>query len=161
MINNYLSPASFIVSVARLPNVEFFTQKLIIPGVSCLPIETNTPLRSYYSVQDKIRYADLDITFVIDENMNNYLEIFHWLEGIAAPEQLSQYKNLQNSKDGLKSDITVIMNNSHKNPNMKFSFKNCFPIGLTPISLDITTQDVTYIEATASFRYDAFTVEKM
>lgn len=161
MINNYLSPTSFVISVARLPNVEFFTQKLLIPGVSGSPVETNTPLRSLYNVQDKMRYADLDLTFILDENMSNYLEIFRWMEGLGSPENLAQYKTLQNSVDGLKSDITIIINNSHKNPNMKFTFLNCFPVGLTPVSLDITAQDLTYIEVTATFRYDAFKVEKL
>jgi hypothetical protein len=161
MINNYLTPTSFIVSVARLPHVQFFTQKMLIPGVSSSPIETNTPLRSYFSVQDKMRYADLDLTFILDENMSNYLEIFRWMEGLGAPENLNQYKTLENSNDGLKSDITVVINNSHKNANMLFTFKNCFPVGLTPVSLDVTQQDITYIEVTATFRYDAFTVEKL
>lgn len=161
MINNYLSPTSFVISVARLPNVEFFTQKLLIPGVSGSSVETNTPLRAFYNVQDKMRYADLDLTFILDENMNNYLEIFRWMEAIGSPESLSQYKNLEDSLQGLKSDITLIINNSHKNPNMKFTFENCFPIGLTPVSLDVTAQDITYIEVTATFRYDVFKVEKL
>ena len=160
MITNYLFPSSFVISVSRLPNTEFFTQKVIIPGITGTPVETNTPLNAIYSVQDKLNYADLDLSFIVDENMTNYIEIVNWLEGIGAPDNQGQYKTLRNSPDGLKSDITIIINNSHKNPNVKFTFKDCFPIGITPLSLDITMQDVTYVEATATFRYNLYTIER-
>lgn len=161
MINNYLSTGGFDIKVSRLPHVEFFAQKFTIPSISAEPVETQTPLRSFYSVPDKLRFADLDLAFIIDENMNNYIEIFEWLKGLGSPDNLQQYAALEDSKEGLTSDISVILLNSHKNPNIKFTFLNAFPTGLTPISLDMSQQDVVYAEATVSMRYDAFTVEKM
>jgi hypothetical protein len=160
MITNYLSPSSFVISISRLPNVEFFTQKVMIPSVTGSSVEVNNPVAFYYASQDRLRYAELDLSFIIDENMNNYTEILRWMEGLGTPETTNQYKTIKSSQDGLSSDITIIINNSHKNPNIKFTFKNCFPVGLTPISLDITQQDITYIEATATFRYDTFTMER-
>ena len=161
MITNYLSTGGFDIKVSRLPNVEFFAQKLLLPGVSANPVTTDTPLRSFYSVPDHIRFADFDLSFIIDENMNNYIEIFDWLKGIGTPDNLDQYRILEASKEGLVSDISVILLNSHKNPNIRFNFINAFPIGLTPVSLDMSQQDVQYAEATVTMRYDAFTIEKM
>lgn len=161
MITNYLSTGGFDIKVARLPNVEFFAQKLLLPGVSANPVETQTPLRSMYNVPDRLRFADFDLSFIIDENMENYREVFAWLEGIGTPDNFNQYKNLQQSTEGLVSDITVLLLNSHKNPNIRFNFINCFPIGLTPVSLDMSQQDVQYAEATVTLRYDAFTIEKI
>jgi len=161
MITNYLSTGGFDIKVSRLPNVEFFTQKFQIPSISSNPVETQTPLRSYYSVPDKLVFNDLDLSFIIDENMNNYIEIFEWLKGLGSPDNLQQYGALEDSQEGLTSDISVILLNSHKNPNIKFTFLNAFPTGLTPISLDMSQQDVVYAEATVTMRYDAFTVEKL
>lgn len=161
MINNYLSTGGFDIKISRLPNVEFFAQKLLLPGVTGNAVENPTPLQSLYSVPDHLRFADFDLSFIIDENMENYREIFDWLRGIGTPESLAQYKALENSKDGIVSDITVLLLNSHKNPNIKFTFTNAFPIGLTPVSLDMSQQDVQYAEATVTMRYDTFTIEKL
>ena len=161
MINNYLSTGGFDIKISRLPNVEFFSQRLLLPAVSANAVETQTPLRAFYSVPDHLRYADFDLTFIIDENMENYREVYRWLQGIGTPDNLGQYKSLEASKEGLVSDITVLLLNSHKNPNIKFTFINTFPIGLTPVSLDMTQQDVQYAEATITLRYDSFTIEKL
>lgn len=161
MINNYLSSAGFDVKVSRLPHVEFFAQKLLLPGVTANPVETQTPLRAFYSVPDHLRYADFDLSFVIDENMSNYIEVYDWLKGIGTPDSLQQYKTLENSAEGLTSDVTILILNSHKNPNIRINFINAFPIGITPVSLDITAQDVQYPEATVTMRYDAFTIEPL
>lgn len=161
MINNYLSTGGFDVKISRLPNVEFFAQKLLLPGVSANAVETQTPLQAFYSVPDHLRFADFDLSFIIDENMENYREIFDWLKGIGTPNSLSQYDDLKNSKEGIVSDVTVLLFNSHKNPNIKFTFTNAFPIGITPVSLDMSQQDVQYAEATVTMRYDTFTIEKL
>lgn len=161
MINNYLSTGGFDIKVSRLPNVEFFAQKLLLPGITANPIASETPLRAFYSVPDKLRYMDFDLSFIVDENMNNYIEIFNWLKGMGTPDNLEQYDNLANSQEGLTSDISVILLNSHKNPNIRFNFINAFPVGITPISFDMTQTDVQYAEATVTMRYDAFDIEKM
>jgi hypothetical protein len=161
MITNYLSTTGFIIKVSRLPNVEFFSQKFLLPGVNANPVETQTPLRPFYNVPDHMRYTDLDLTFIVDENMANYREIFDWIVGMGTPDTLDQYRKLKESKEGLVSDVTVLILNSNKNPNIKITFINAFPIGLTPVSFDVSQQDVIYAEASVTMRYDAFTIEKL
>ena len=160
MITNYLSPVGFVISVSRLPNVEFFTQKVNIPSVSLIPSPQATPLHTLYATGDRLEYAELDLSFLVDESMNNYNEILSWMEGIGSPEKLKQYKDLDEGDDGVTSDITVIISNSAKNPNLKFTFTNCFPTGLSPVSLDVTGTDVFYPECNVTFRYDRFIFEK-
>jgi hypothetical protein len=36
-----------------------------------------------------------------------------------------------------------------------------FPTNLSPISLDITQEDVVYVDCTVTFRYDYFTIERL
>lgn len=161
MITNYLSPASFVVSISRLPNVEFFTQTLTIPDISTSPVEQANPLKALYTTGDRLSYGDLDLSFIIDENMENYLEILAWLEGLGFPDDNNQYKTLEKSEYGLTSDIRVIVTNSHKNPNMEFVFTNAFPTGISSIELDITQSEITYPKASVTFRYDDFKVNKL
>jgi hypothetical protein len=159
MITNYLSPANFIISIDRIPNVEFFTQTLAIPDVSTSPVEVANPLKALYATGDRLAYGDLDLSFVVDENMENYLEILNWLEGVGTPDSTDQYKLLQQG-EGLVSDIRVLIMNSHKNPNMEFVFTNAFPTGISSLELDLATSDITYPKASVTFRYDDMKVQR-
>lgn len=161
MITNYLSPIGFTITVARLPSVEFFTQRAAIPGLSIQQVEQPTPLHRLYITGDRLEYSDLDLSFLVDENMENYLEMLSWMEGVGAPNTTDQYKDLEESKHGVTSDITFIINNSSKNPNFKVVFKDCFPTSISPISLDVTGTDVVYPECTVTFRYNSFSIEKI
>lgn len=161
MQTNYLNPTSFLVSVERLPNVEFFTQRAILPSVSMSAVTTPNPLKNLYNVPDHLEYAELDLSFILDENMNNYIEVLRWMEGISTPETLSQFDRLKKTKDGIVSDIVVILTNSHKNPHIEFRFKDAFPLTISPISLDITPGDIVNPEVTVTFRHNGFEVTQL
>lgn len=153
MITNFLSAVSFKISIARLPNVEFSTQKVQIPSLSMASPQQPSPLLNIYQTPDRIEYSELDISFLIDEDMTNYEEILRWLEGMGAPANSNQRLNMQNSKYGFKSDITVIIENTSRNPNIEFTFTDCFPVSLSGLTLDVTDNDITYPECSVTFRY--------
>ena len=161
MITNYFSPLEFIVSVKRLPNVEFFTQRTQIPGVSATPVEKPNPFNVMYETPDKLRYDNLNFSFIIDEKMNNYLEIYNWIKGITFPQNFDQFKAINESKEGRFSDISVLVLNSSKNPSINITYKNCFPISLSEVVLDTTSPDLIYPEATVTFQYDYYEIEQI
>tara|TARA_A200000159_G_C7305021_1_gene331916 strand:+ start:704 stop:1198 length:495 start_codon:yes stop_codon:yes gene_type:complete len=161
IINNYLSPTNFTISVQRIPNVEFFTQKMVIPGIQGTPVAVDNPLKAIYQQNDKLVYSDLELTMILDENMNNYKEILNWMEGIAFPEETKQHKDLAKSTDGLYSDIIATITNSHKNPNIRFTFTNCFPVSLGSINLDVDVSDVSYATCGVTMRFDSMKMEQL
>jgi len=161
MITNYLAPTSFQVTIGRMPNVEFFVQRANIPALTMNPVETSSPLNTYYATPDRISYSDFDLSFVVDENMENYLEVMKWMEGLGTPQSSDQYKDIKASDDGTVSDITLVIHNSHKNPAHRVVYKNCFPISISSVPLNIVNQDITYPEVTVTFRYDDFTIENI
>jgi hypothetical protein len=160
IINNYLSPTNFSVSIQRLPNVEFFTQKTGVPGLTAAAVEMNAPTNPFYEVPQNISYSDLDLTFIVDENMNNYKEVLNWMEGIAGPESTDQTKSLLAAAK-FKSDIILTITNSHKNPHVQFTFKDCFPTSLGGINFDVNVQDVSYATCSVTMRYDTFTMQQL
>lgn len=161
MITNYLSAVAFKIVIQRLPHVEFATQKVQIPSLSMGSPPQASPLLNIYQIPDRIEYSELDISFLIDEDMSNYEEILRWLEGMGAPQSSNQRLNLQNSKAGFKSDITVIIENTSRNPNIEFTFTDCFPVGLSGITLDVTDTDITYPECNVTFRYTSMNFKKI
>ena len=158
-VTNYFSPISFEVTIARMPNIEFFVQRALIPSLITNPVPVSNPMQTLYQTPDRLTYTEFDLGFVIDEQMNNYSEILDWMKGTSYPERTDQFKNLKASQEGIVSDITMIINNSHKNANKKFVFVDCFPIALSSVSLDVRQSDIVYPEATATFRYNYLTLE--
>jgi hypothetical protein len=142
-----------------MPNVEFFAQGISIPGVSGTPIAMATPLRTMYQPQDQLNYDDLTIQFIVDEQMNNYKEVLRWMEGLGAPESTKQYADYDKGNATLASDISVVITNSHKNPNIKFTFKEAFPVTLGGIELNVNTQDIAYATCDVTMRYESFIFE--
>jgi hypothetical protein len=158
MITNYLSPLEFQIIIQRLPNMEFFTQKVTLPGISASPIEMPGPLRRVYQTSDRINYEEFSVSFIVDEKMTNYLEIFNWIKGISSVEN---YNTISKSEDGAFSDISVILLNSMKNASMEWTFYNCFPTSISGIDLDTTNTDVIYPESIANFRYDYYDIKNI
>lgn len=161
MITNYFTPLEFLVTIKRLPNIEFFTQRATIPGISASPVPVPTPFNRIYETPDELTYNNFDFSFIIDEEMNNYLEVFNWMTGLTAPKEFSQFKNLKESRDSLISDVAIVVLNSNKNASIKIDFKNCFPIALSEVILDTTQGDIIYPEATVSFQYDYYEISKV
>lgn len=161
MITNYLSPVSFKIVIERLPKVEFFTQKVQIPSLSMTSPVLPSPLLNIYQTPDRIEYSELDISFIVNEDMSNYEEILRWLEGMGAPQSSKQRLNLENSRYGFKSDITIIIENSSRNPNIEFTFTECFPTTLSGIPLDVTATDISYPECNVTFRYTNMNFKKI
>jgi len=108
------------------------------------------------------------MTFLVNEDFGNYLEIFNWLNGLGFPESFDQYNSLARSTGALAarstdvySDGSLLVLSSHQNANIKISFQDMFPISLSELTFDSTLSDVEYLRATVTFRYRLYKVEKL
>ena len=91
---DYASPTQFKFQLAKLPKVEYFTTACNIPGISLGTTLQPTPLADIPLPGDTVEFNDLEITFLVDENLENYREIHGWLTGIAFPEDHKEFANL-------------------------------------------------------------------
>ena len=92
---DYASPVQFRFKMTKLPLVEFFIQSANLPGISLGSAQQNTPLYDIPIPGDKISYSSLDLSFIVDENLNNYKEIHDWLLGLGFPNNHTQFADLQ------------------------------------------------------------------
>ena len=79
---DYASPVQFRFKILKIPNVEFFVQSVNIPGITLGSAQQTNPLYDIPLPGDKITYASLDMSFLVDENLNNYKEIHDWILGL-------------------------------------------------------------------------------
>jgi len=162
---NMLSPLGFQFVIQRLSNVNFFVQSVTLPGITASTIDQPSPLRSIPTPGDKIEYSELEVVFKIDEDMNNYIEVFEWIRALGFPDSNQQYKDLADQPaytgGGIYSDATLTILSSAMNPNIRIEVQDLFPVSLTPIEMSAINTDVEYLEATASFRFLGYTFTKL
>lgn len=162
---NFLSPLNFKFQIKKAPHVNFFLQKTNIPQIALTPVNTPNPFVNVPYPGEHLTYDPLDITFKIDEDLQNYLEIHNWIRSLGKPENFDEYKTIQDKKswtgDGIYSDISLMILSSTKSPNYEIVFTDSHPVSLTAVTFNTTDPDVRYLEATASFRYTYFSIQKI
>ncbi len=174
---DYASPIQFRFKMTKLPKVEFFVQTANIPGISLGSTTQDTPLKDIAGAGDKVNYQSLDISFLVDENLNNYKELHDWILGLGFPQSHDQFKTLQGTsadrfpgttastaatgtsikqpldEGGIYSDATLTVLNSKNIAKTEIRFQNVYPISLGSLSYDIKASDVDYLQVSASFNY--------
>ena len=157
---NHLNVVGFEVNIARLPNVEFFCQRVNIPGVILGETVEASPFMNTPLEGDTLTFESLTIGFILDEDMQNYIEIYNWLTALGFPKDYTQFaalkttENLPGESDSFYSDIDIIMHTNKSNPNYKISFSDVFPTALSSVQLDatVTTIEPLVVDATFNFR---------
>lgn len=170
---NLLSQFSWKFSVRKLPYVNFFAQKVELPDVSTtLPLYPNPNTRIPLS-PDHLTYTELAVHFKVDEDLRNYEEIYHWIRGLAFPEDTDERAKLTNDSSALplrshrekmqnlSSDISLMLLSNHKNPNVEFVYRDAMPTYLSKLQFNHTDDSVEYISATAHFAFVLFDILRL
>lgn len=162
---SFLSPLGFDFSIKKLPTTNFFVTRVTIPGFTLGVVESPTPFNKLPIPGDKIQFNDLQVTFKIDEDMKNYLEIFNWIMGLGFPDRYEQYADIKSkgktTGEGIYSDASLTVLTSAMNPNIEFTFRNAFPYSLTDLDFNTSSADVEYLEGIVGFRFELFTIKSL
>ena len=174
---DYASPVQFRFKCSKLPTVEFFCQTANIPGISIGTASMPTGLKDIPIPGEKVSYSDLAISFLVDENLNNYKEIHDWIIGLGFPQNHTQFADLQAtgsdrypgsttgaivpetniavplSEGGTYSDATLTVLNSKNIAVTEIRFHNIFPTSLGALSYDVQASDVNYLSVGVDFSY--------
>lgn len=161
---NFLSPLNYKFSIKKTPNVNFYCQRVNIPDIKLESPVVGTPFVNVPYPGEHIDYYDLNIEFIVDEDLTNYREINTWITSLGKPDNFGQYADISKNPDytgtGIYSDLSVMVLNSARQPNYEFLFKDAFPTYLSGFKLQTTDEDINYITVEATFKYTLFTVSK-
>lgn len=140
---NYLSPVSFKLAIDSqdFANIEYFCVSATLPGIT-LP-EVPVPFKGHQNFVpgDRVDYPNLDVRFIITENMENYSELFNWIRGNATSPAFT------------KRDIILHIASSHNNIVKQIRYVDAFPVAVGTIEFNSQNTDIEYVTADASFRY--------
>ena len=156
---NFLSPSGFQFNLAKAPKVDFFSNSARIPGITLGEIMVGNYLKSVPVPGDQIQFEDLTLQFIVDENLENYLEIHNWIYSLGYPKSVDQFgslvTNADSEIDNLRqfSDGTLTVLNSNFNPMAYIKFTDMFPVSLSTLEFTASENDYTYFTATVTFKY--------
>ena len=178
---DYVSPTQFKFNIHQLPKVEFFCTAANVPAISLGEAVFPTPYKEIPVMGDTLTYDNLSISFIVDENLENYIEMHDWLTAIGFPKNRNQFSTFRSSTastpiatQGTSDDIgdvqpatsargmfgdailTVLTNKN--NPVVEVRFQDLFPVALGALDFTQTATDVEYISVTADFSYKIYDI---
>ena len=178
---DYSSPTQFRFIINQLPKVEYFTVAANVPGITLGSTTYATPLKDIPYPGEKLTYDDLTLTFIVDENLENYIEIHTWLTAIGFPKDRKQFAEFRSatsnvstntrgeSKDigdvkastperAMYSDAVMTILTNKNNPVVECRFRDVFPTSLTSLNYSQNQTDVEYLTATVNFKYTIYEI---
>ena len=133
---NFLSPTGFKLSILspKFDNLEYFITTVSLPGMSLAEATASFRNQQGFVSGDQVNYDSLEVTFSVDEDMKNYIEVFNWI------------KETADSATQVNNDIILSILTSHNNTNRQIRFVRAIPVSLGGV--EFTTQAVSYTHLT-------------
>jgi hypothetical protein len=171
---NYIAPSQFLFTMSAVKNVSYFCQTANIPAVNLGQAPMSTRVNDIAVPGDKVTFGELIITFLVDESMTNYKELFQWIKKIGTAEDSEDYMRYireQAYKHPTASytkptpmaptmtDATLSILSSSNNVTNEIKFYNLFPVSLEGLQFDTTDTAYTYLTASASFKFSHYDIE--
>ena len=178
---DYASPTQFKFSINQLPKVEFFTVSANIPDLTLADVVITTPFKPIPVLGQNLTYGNLNITFIVDEFLENYRELHEWLTGIGFPKDRKQFSEFRSNtanrgtasptpvadvgKVGksipdasMFSDATLTILSNKNNPIVEVRFANMYPVSLGALEFTQQAGDVEYLTVQADFTYQIYEI---
>jgi len=176
---DYSSQVQFRFEILYLPLVEYFVQSANVPGIQLGTATVPSPFYDYPVPGDTLSFDPLNISFLVDENLNNFNELHKWISRLGFGDSHEEFADLlregtpsqrtPSSKGiqrplpeiGTYSDATLTILSSKNTPKTEIRFKNIFPTSISGLDYNIGGTDVDYVTCSASFSYLGYTINQI
>ena len=168
---NFLSPGGFRFPLAKYPKVAYFAQMASIPGMQLSMVQAPTPYRETF-IDGTISYSRLNLTFIVDEDLENYIILHNWMRALGVPDKFSERaefeleanttsRNRDLGTDFRFADGTLSILDSNFNPKFNVVFQDLKPVDLSTLDFDATLGDQEYFQAQATFDFLSYEIQQL
>jgi hypothetical protein len=176
---DYSSQVQFRFEILYLPLVEYFVQSANVPGIQLGTATVPSPFYDYPVPGDTLSFDPLNISFLVDENLNNFNELHKWISRLGFGDSHEEFADLLREgtpsqrtsaskgiqrplpEIGTYSDATLTILSSKNMPKTEIRFKNIFPTSISGLDYNIGGTDVDYVTCSASFSYLGYTINQI
>lgn len=168
---NFAAINNFYCVALDIPGAAFYTQTVSLPSATMEDTPSyNTPFNNIPLAGTGMKYGELQLSFIVNEDFSNYKALYEWMTGITFPQNNQQFIDQVNKKTGLfpggknvemmlRSDLHVVALNSRNEPITVIKFLDAFPTSIGSLPWDATQSDVTNFTAAISFSYTNYVFE--
>jgi|TARA_Y100001951_G_C11172821_1_gene201296 hypothetical protein len=150
---NFLNPSSFVLTLdsQTYSGVEFTVQTMMLPDVTSEGAPLPFKNVNVAMAGDKLAYGAFEVSYLIDEDLLNYKEIYDWMKLNTETEHIDAIIGSNHTRD-----LTLTIMNSANNVTKQINFIDAYPTSLSSLPFDITTVDVEYLTAVVTFQYSYY-----
>lgn len=169
-------PTQFRFDLLKIPNTQFFATEVNLPGIAFGgDAIMNSRYKSMPFMGDTLDFSPLELSFNVQENLANYLEIHQWMIGIGFPKTPTQFSQAISSEDTkeignagkgsvtnpsvLTSDATLTLLTNKNNPVIRVFFRNVYPTSLSGLQFDTKDTAAEGLTASVTLNYDLYEIE--
>ena len=147
---------NFEFAIACLPHTTFNLQRINIPGVAVneAPVPSPGAGAKLNLPGNVMQFEPIQASFMIDDEFDNYIEIWEWIHQHGAPEDVFRTERKT-------SDASLIITSNFLVPKLQIRFKELHPTGLGDVSFETTVTTAVALICEATFRYDTYTIERL
>lgn len=167
-----LQSTKFRLVFERFQGLTFFCQSANLPGVSLTEIPRPTPFIDLYHPGEKMLYDTLNVTFLVNEDLQSWIELHDWIRGATFPTNFEEYVKLTRetpgsnirasySKSPVYSDASMTIYSNKNNPRFRIKFADIFPTNVGSILFNVSDTAENIITADATFRFSYYNIEKL
>ena len=154
---NPLLTTGFRFLLSRTPNITYFCQSANVPDISLGEMEQPTTFIPIKHPGNSFTYSDLEISFIVDENMENWREIHNWMTSL---KNVEDYTEFESNTAMHTSDARLMILNSAMQPNLEIEFKYIFPKSLSGVNFTSSTDDTEPVICNATFAFTSYDIRK-
>jgi hypothetical protein len=132
----------------------YFCQSASLPTVTMSEILMPNPFTPI-KTPSKMDFDELSITFLVDEEMKNWLEIFNWMRSTTNVENYEDYR----AANTHLTTANLLILNSTKNPKINVTFEGLYPRTLGSVDFNSSVVDPEPFQCTATFAYRNYNIE--
>jgi len=165
---NFLSPVGFKLKINKCPKVDFLAVAANLPGLTLGTALQPNYLKDIDVPGDKLIYDDFRVNFIVDEDLENYSQIYKWMVGLGYPNSQKDFVDMKLEDEYYSkvtdrenpyaefSDGTLQILNSNLRPQAYVKIEGMFPVALSSLDFDATQNDIQYFTASVTFKYLIF-----
>lgn len=157
---NFLTGIGFQFQLVKYPKVSFFCQTANVPGITLAVATQSTRWNAIPHPGDEISFEDLQIEFIVDENLVNYTTIHNWVRKLGHPYSSEDIQELpgDNLEDKTYSDGILFILDSNFNKKFKVVFEDLFPVNIGALNFQSNAENVQYFTVSTSFKYTKYKI---
>lgn len=155
---NGILATHFQFELRKISNVTFFCQSVALPGLRLASVDQLTPFNNIPRPGGALIPENLTISFMVDENLKNWLEIYNWLRECSNQGDFDTYEDPDKH---LNSEGVLFIHDSNNVPKFRVNFDNVFPTSLGGLNFQTGAMGSQFQYSSVTFAYTLFRVTNL